>query len=104
MPKYAVRARGVAMACITREMPLAKRTARRWRQQAAASEPALRGPPPSIATRADRNAVARFLERHDSATPLVAVRWPSRLKRFDLSDVCSRIIQLQRRKAESRCS
>ena len=93
------------MACVTRELPLAERTARRWRQQAAASEPALRGRPPRCATRADRNEVARFLERHGSATPLVAVRsaFPQ-LARFDLSDVCRRFKQLQRRQAESRCS
>ena len=86
---HSVRAQGLPMACVTRELTLAERTARRWRQKPPRSEPTRRGRPPRCATRDERNEIFRFLKKHGTATPLSAVRahFPQ-LARFDLIDVC----------------
>ena len=87
------------VARVTRILTLSERTARRWRQEFTQAT-AARGRPPRPASRAERNAVFRFLRERGPETPLSALRATFQaVRRAELQSLLVRYRRLQRRKA-----
>ena len=94
-----VQEHGVPVARVTRILTLSERTARRWRQEFTQAT-AARGRPPRPASRAERNAVFRFLRERGPETPLSALRATFQaVRRAELQSLLVRYRRLQRRKA-----
>ena len=91
-----VQEHGVPVARVTRILTLSERTARRWRQEFTQAT-AARGRPPRPASRAERNAVFRFLRERGPETPLSALRATFQaVRRAELQSLLVRYRRLQR--------